>query len=243
MAPFEAGVPTDLFSTALHARDRASLPRLDPPCSAATLWQDRSVGNGELLVYPTGRGGGTRRVTIKGSDPPSPWGCGGLSAMRIVVIDDHAQFAEVVGATMSGEPDFEAVGHATNVADGLDLIETMRPDLVALNVHIGPGDSLADIRQITARHPAVRVVVLAASANEPLMRRAAQADARALHPKDAGPARLLWILRNTGHEGFTVHPEVLNQLTNGGPLSPRRESPTSTPTPPPTANDYSPPPR
>jgi len=143
--------------------------------------------------------------------------------MRVVVVDDHAQFAEVVRATMLGEPDFESVGHATNVSDALDLIETMQSDLLALNVHVGPGDGLAAIDEITGRHPNVRVVVLTAFANAPMLQRAAAANARALHPKDAGAERLLWVLRNTRHEGFTVHPEVLHQMIAGGPLSPRQE--------------------
>jgi len=151
--------------------------------------------------------------------------------LRVFVIDDHEQFAEVVRATMGGEPDFEAIGHATNVADGLDLIETFEPDLVAVNVHIGPGDGIASIAQITERYPDLRLVVLAALAHMPIMKRAAAANARSFHPKDAGPARLLWLLRNTGHVGFTVHPEVLHQLVTGGPLRPQQGASTSEPRP------------
>ena len=150
--------------------------------------------------------------------------------LRVVVIDDHEQFAEVVRATMRGEPDFESIGHAKNLADGLDLIETFEPDLVAVNVHIGPGDGIASIAQITERHSDVRVVVLAAFANAPMMQRAVAANARGFHPKDAGPARLLWLLRNTGHAGFTVHPEVLHRMIAGGPLIPKQKGSTTSPT-------------
>src|SRR6188768_1998525 len=129
---------------------------------------------------------------------PSDLGDVGAPMLRVLVIDDHVQFAEVVRVTMGGEPDFESVGHAKNVAEGLDAIETFAPDLVAVNVHIGPGDGLAGIAEITERHPNLRVVVLAAFLNEPMVQRAIEADARALHPKDAGPERLLWLLRNTG---------------------------------------------
>ncbi|MDO9497616.1 MAG: response regulator transcription factor [Nocardioides sp.] len=147
------------------------------------------------------------------------------------MIDDQAQFAEVVRATMGKDPDFEAIGHATNLADGLDLIETFEPDLVAVNGHIGPGDGVAAIAQISERHPNVRVVVLAEFASAQMMQRAVAANARAFHPKDAGPARLVWLLLNTGQVGFTMHPEVLHRLITGGPLSPEQEgsaSPTVT---------------
>jgi len=149
--------------------------------------------------------------------------------LRVIVIDDHKQFAEVVRNTMSGEPDFESIGHATNVPDGLDLIKTFHPDLVAVNVHIGPGDGIASIAQITEDHPDVRVIILAALANAPMMQRAVAANARGFHPKDAGPARLLWLLRNTGPVGFTVHPEVLRHVVTSGPLRPQRQGAMSGP--------------
>ena len=148
---------------------------------------------------------------------------------RVIVIDDQEQFAWVVRATMRSAPDLESIGHATNVGDGLDLIETFQPDLVAVSVHIGPGDGIASIAQITQRHPEVRVVALAAYANPPMMQRAAAANARGFHPKSAGPARLLWLLRHVRHEGFTVHPEVLDHVAGGSPLRPRQGGSTSLP--------------
>ena len=150
--------------------------------------------------------------------------------LRVIVIDDHEQFAEVVRATMNSEPDFESIGHATNVPDGLALIDPFEPDLVAVNVHVGRGEGITSIAQITARHPRVRVVVLAAFANATLMQRAAVANARGFHPKNAGPDRLVWLLRNTGHEGFTVHPEVRDTVTSGALLRPRQPGSTSPPT-------------
>jgi DNA-binding NarL/FixJ family response regulator len=158
-------------------------------------------------------------------------GTRGFPVLRVLVIDDHVQFAELVSAALGEEPDLESVGYATNVAQGLDLIETVAPDLVAVNVHIGPGDGIAAIAQIIDLHPNVRVVVLTAFANELMVQRARKANARAFHPKDAGPARLLWVLRNTGHQGFTVHPEVLHRLISGGPLSSPRSASTTFPSP------------
>jgi len=127
------------------------------------------------------------------------------------------------------EPDFEAIMHAANIPDGLALMGTFQPDLVALNVHVGPADGIASIAQITERHPNVRVIALAAFPNAPMMQRAATANARGFHPKSAGPSRLVWLLRNTGHAGFTVHPDVMDHLSGGGLLRPRQGGSASLP--------------
>jgi CheY-like chemotaxis protein len=139
---------------------------------------------------------------------------------RLLVIDDHERFSELIRSTMGTEPDFDAVGHATNVADGLDMIRTLEPDLVMVNVHVGPRDGIADITRIAQRHPNVRVIALTAFVSASMLERVAAADARALHPKDAGLARLLWLLRNTGDEGFIVHPESSAPCVDRWPAGP-----------------------
>ena len=150
--------------------------------------------------------------------------------LRVLLIDDHERFGAVVQASMGREPDVEAVEHATNVADGLALIEAFEPDLVAVNVRVGASDGITCMAQITERHPNVRVVILSAFPDAPVMQRAAAANARGFHPKNAGPTRLLWLLRNAGHEGFTVHPDVLDQVSGGGLLRPRQGGSASLPT-------------
>ena len=131
---------------------------------------------------------------------------------KAAVIDDHRVFAELLTLAMRGEPDFEVVGHAQTASTGIAMVEKWRPDVVIMDVRLGDGDGIAVTRALTERHPDLLVVILTAHADEDLMRRAAEANARALLVKDGDLAGLLSVLRNVDRNGFTVDPRLMNRL-------------------------------
>src|ERR1700712_3624543 len=103
---------------------------------------------------------------------------------RIVVVDDHKVFAELMSLAVRADPEFHVVGHAQSVATGMAMIEQEGPDIVVMDVRLGDGDGIAATGTLTARHPGLRVVVLTAHPDADIMRRAAEANACALLAKD-----------------------------------------------------------
>lgn len=130
----------------------------------------------------------------------------------VVIIDDHKLFAELLGLALSREPDFVCLGHAQGVAEGLSIVDALRPDLVVADVHLGDGDGVAMTAELTARHPLLRVVILTDTAEHGLMARAVAANACALLPKDGDLAGILHTLSTATRGGFTVHPALLRKL-------------------------------
>ncbi len=133
---------------------------------------------------------------------------------RVVVVDDHRVFAELLELAMQAEPDLQVVGHAQTVAAGLEMVEQLHPDVVIMDVQLGDGDGIAAAAELTGRDPALRVVVLTAHVDPELMRRAAEADACALLPKDGDLAGMLEVLRTAARGSFAIHPELLHRLVS-----------------------------
>jgi DNA-binding NarL/FixJ family response regulator len=131
---------------------------------------------------------------------------------NIVVVDDHKVFAELLAMALSHEPDFACVGHAQNVDEGMALVESLRPDLVIMDVQLGDGDGIAATAELTDRFPDLRVVVLTAHVDQRLLQRAAAANACALLPKDGDLPDMLSALRSARRGGFAVHPQLLRRL-------------------------------
>lgn len=149
---------------------------------------------------------------------------------RVVVIDDHTVFAQMLALALTGQPDLECVGHAQTVLDGVSLVEEMRPDLVVMDVRLADGDGIAAAAELTEAHLGLRVVVLTAEVDDRLMRRAAQAGACALLLKDGDLGDLLAVLRTARSGDFVVHPTVLRRLVSSPvpqqripPLTPREQ--------------------
>ena len=91
---------------------------------------------------------------------------------NIVVVDDHKVFAELLAMALTREPDLLCVGHAQTVEEGMALVESLRPDIVIMDVQLGDGDGIAATAELSERFPDLRVVVLTAHVDQRLLRQA-----------------------------------------------------------------------
>lgn len=59
-----------------------------------------------------------------------------VDPLRIVVVDDSPQFREGLRALLESAPDFEVVGEAADGASAIEAAESLRPDVVLLDVYL-----------------------------------------------------------------------------------------------------------
>jgi RNA polymerase sigma factor (sigma-70 family) len=84
-----------------------------------------------------------------------------MSAPRVVLVDDHGLFRSGVRAELGRQVD--VVGEADDVQPAIELITSLRPDVVLLDVHLPGGGGQAVIQAVKASHPEVRFLALSAS--------------------------------------------------------------------------------
>lgn len=71
--------------------------------------------------------------------------------IRVFLVDDHAVFRSGVRAELSREADMDVVGEAGTVAEAVAGIESSRPDVVLLDVHMPDGGGVAVLQGIDDR--------------------------------------------------------------------------------------------
>ncbi|EYR62922.1 LuxR family transcriptional regulator [Actinotalea ferrariae CF5-4] len=133
---------------------------------------------------------------------------------RVLVVDDHRTFAELLARALCDEPDLECVGDAQSASSARLQVDLLRPDIVVTDVDLGKDaeDGIALTRSLTASHPDLLVVVLSALADGELVRRAAAAGAVGVVPKDGSVGELLDVLRRVRRGDLVLHPELLSFL-------------------------------
>lgn len=82
--------------------------------------------------------------------------------LRVLVIDDHRVFTDLLAFALDATPGTVCVGTAASRAEGLRKAEAMSVDVIVLDVGIGDDDGLEAIPDLRARCPRARVVVLTA---------------------------------------------------------------------------------
>ncbi len=138
-------------------------------------------------------------------------------ATRVLVVDDHVVFAQLVERAMRQETDLTCIGTASSVAEARRLCTTLRPDVVLMDVRLPDGDGVDAATEVVAENPGVRVVVLSAFIDAALMRRASLAGATALLAKDGDLDDLLLAIRSSQAGSLSVNPKLLHQLVRETP--------------------------
>ena len=141
---------------------------------------------------------------------------------RVLIVDDQRTFAELLEVAISSYEEFECLGVASSPEEGLAIVARERPDLVIMDVHFAgaEGDGIDATRRIRAASPATRVVLLTGQADQVVVRRAAEADAAAVMPKDGSLPDLLTALRARASGSLVVHPTLMRMLVPSAPSIP-----------------------
>jgi DNA-binding NarL/FixJ family response regulator len=146
---------------------------------------------------------------------------------RVVVVDDHQTFTDLLVLALDGLPDIECVGQAHDAATARELVDRLTPDLAIMDVELGADDGLALSAELSARHRELRILVLTAHASRSLVAKAADAGVCALLPKVGSLPNVLHALRTARRGSFVVDQSLLQTLITPGHDVPTRHAPLS----------------
>jgi DNA-binding NarL/FixJ family response regulator len=115
--------------------------------------------------------------------------------LRLLIVDDQPIIRRGLSMMLAEEPGIEIVGQA---ADGLEAIEmalSTQPDVVVMDLQMPRASGVVATREITARLPNTRVVVLSTYDHDDLVFEAIKAGAQAYLLKDACEREVLETVR------------------------------------------------
>ena len=132
-------------------------------------------------------------------------------AARVLIVDDHRTFADLLAVALAREPDLDCVGMAATATAAVDMAVRTRPDMVLVDIQLGQDSGLDAARRIMAALPDVVVVVVSAYCDPAWVVRAAQAGASAFVPKSGSLTEMLSVLRQARSGSMLVAPSLYGQ--------------------------------
>jgi len=142
--------------------------------------------------------------------------------IRVVLADDHAVVRKGIHDFLEEEEDIQVVAEATNGEEAVALTVAHRPDVAVLDIQMPQLTGIEAARQIKAKTPEVRILVLTAYDDDPYIFAMLQAGASGYVLKNAPADELTRAVRTVAAGGSAMDPtvtaKVMNQLSSGKPL-------------------------
>lgn len=146
------------------------------------------------------------------------------SLIRVLIVDDHEIVREGLETLLAEEPTLEVVGQAANGLEAVALAETLRPNVILMDLVMPQMDGIEATRRIRQVSPTSQILILTSFADDERVRGAIQAGAIGYLMKDVLKPDLLRAINAAAQGDPALHPEaqryLMQQVAASQPASP-----------------------
>lgn len=147
--------------------------------------------------------------TLRAGEDGSP------AKIRVLLADDHNLVRAGIRALLSGMPDINVVGEATDGVESVRLARLLQPDIVLMDVAMNGMNGLDATARLREELPMVRVIILSMHATGDYLQQALRAGAAGYMLKDAATLELQLALSAVSHGEIYLSPAVSGQIVEG----------------------------
>jgi len=138
-----------------------------------------------------------------------------MPEIRVLVVDDHAILRDGIRSLLERQEDIRVVGEATNGREAVERVQDLLPDLVLMDVAMPEMNGLEATRQIKARFPQVRVLILTQHDDREYVEPMLRAGASGYVLKRSGGREVINAIRQVYEFGAYLEPSITRQVIDG----------------------------
>ncbi|MFB7947123.1 response regulator [Kitasatospora phosalacinea] len=140
-----------------------------------------------------------------------------VNAVKVLLVDDEELIRFGLRAVLDAQPDVEVVGEASDGAEALGLVRSLRPDVVLMDVRMPGLDGLAATRAILrdadrGAGPAPKILVVTTFEADDYVYEALRAGADGFLLKRSRPAEVVQAVRLVAAGGSLLFPAAIRRL-------------------------------
>ena len=138
-----------------------------------------------------------------------------MSAIRVLIVDDHALVREGVRALLSRAEDVAVVGEAGGGREAITQARALRPDVILMDIAMPDLGGLEATIEIRKDVPDAKVIVLSQYGDREYVHRFLRAGVSGYVLKKAAGAELVAAIRAVARGGLVLDPEVARDAVTG----------------------------
>src|SRR5690242_2025951 len=133
-------------------------------------------------------------------------------AIRVLLVDDHAVVREGLRNFLALQDGLEIVGEAGDGNEAIEQAQQLEPDVILMDLVMPGLDGIGAMRQLRARSPSSRVIVLTSFLDDERLLPAIQAGAAGYLLKNVEPAELARAIRAAERGEAIIDPTAAARL-------------------------------
>jgi DNA-binding NarL/FixJ family response regulator len=118
--------------------------------------------------------------------------------VRVLLVEDQADFRRLMVALLARQPDLEVVAQAGSLTEARRNASEVSFDVAVLDLGLPDGNGADLISDLRGSNPGAAVLILSASLDSASLERAAEAGANEIMDKLATPVELIGAIRRLG---------------------------------------------
>jgi DNA-binding NarL/FixJ family response regulator len=138
-----------------------------------------------------------------------------MSAIRVLIVDDHAIVRDGIRALLAGDKDVQVIGEAGGGREAIELARKLTPDVIVMDIAMPDLGGLEATLAIRGERPDSRIVVLSQYSDPSYVRRFLKAGVAGYVLKKAAGADLVAAIRSVARGGLVLDPEIARDALAG----------------------------
>lgn len=132
--------------------------------------------------------------------------------LRVMLVDDHEIVRDGIKAMLQATEDVIVTAEAGSVREAIDEADRSRPDVIVMDVRLTDGSGIEATREIRAKLPKTRVLMLTSFADDEALFSSIMAGASGYVLKQVKSGELLRAIRAIGAGESLLDPAVTNAV-------------------------------
>ncbi|MEX3009779.1 response regulator [Hoeflea sp. TYP-13] len=132
--------------------------------------------------------------------------------IRLVIVDDHDLLREGIRSRLADEDFVDIVGEGSNGHQAVELCQTLKPDLVLLDISMPEMNGLEAAQEIKRTRPETKILFLSIYDNEEYVQEALRIGANGFVLKDVSKAEMINAIRAVSQGATYLGPQAAASL-------------------------------
>jgi two-component system, NarL family, response regulator DevR len=131
---------------------------------------------------------------------------------RIILVDDHEVVRVGLKSLLERHSQFHVVGEASSAREAIEKTDTLRPDVVVMDIRLPGTSGIEACERIVNKHPNVKVIMLTSYADDEMLFSAIRAGASGYILKQIGSDDLVKALEAVARGEALLDPAVTQRV-------------------------------